>query len=135
MVNMGGYLFSILGHIFYLDAIDMKNTIDLNTSAISLINNNYDVDSYDDLLWRIAVCDEGEILQYAKHIYEKPLLDLPVPMQLVLLRLAALVANAQRSDATEEYVSLLNSLCDPADEKHISDPILNRMDIAKSDKR
>jgi hypothetical protein len=110
---------------------NMKNIIDIKKSAGSLIENKYSIDSYDDLLWQIAVCDESEILKYAKQIYEEPLLDLPVPMQLIMLRLAALVANAQHSEETAEYVSLLRSLCDPADEKYITEPILKRMNIFK----
>lgn len=76
---------------------------------------------YDELLWAIAIASAKELNDAGEKIYNAPLLNMPRPLQVVLLRLAALTANDNASRNT--CLDLLASLCDPFDEEVIVAPL------------
>jgi hypothetical protein len=76
---------------------------------------------YDDLLWAIATASAKELHDAGMKIYDPPLLNSPRPLQVVLLRLAALTAS---DDASKNaLIDLLASLCDPLDEEIVVSPL------------
>jgi hypothetical protein len=103
--------------------------INLIDAAKCLNRENYSADSYDEALLQIAICGEDEIIAYANKIFEKPLIDLPMPLKIVLVRLAALISNSQANEQkTLNYLATLSALCDSPDEKFIVDPIRKRIE-------
>jgi hypothetical protein len=76
---------------------------------------------YDELLWAIATAPAKELTDAGEKIYNVPLLNIPRPLQVVLLRLAALTANDNATKNT--CLDLLASLCDPFDEAIIISPL------------
>jgi hypothetical protein len=103
--------------------------INLINAIKKLDSENLSVDAYDEILWQLSICSENEILEYANKIFEKPLLDLPMPLKIVLVRLAALISNSQSDkQKTIDYLATLSALCDRPDEKYIIDPIRARIE-------
>ena len=76
---------------------------------------------YDELLWAIVSASAEELAEAGSKIYDAPLLNTPRPLQVALLRLAALTSSDNASK--ENLLSLLASLCDPLDEQVIVSPI------------
>lgn len=77
--------------------------------------------AYDELLWVIVTASTDELINASLQAYESPILDIPRPLQITLVRLAALSTSdvAARSD----LLGTLASLCDPMEEEAIVAPL------------
>lgn len=82
--------------------------------------------AYDELLWAVVTASAKELHDAGNKIYEAPLLDIPRPLQVAILRLAALTAS---EDVTKQnLLDLLASLCDPFDEAVIVSPLRGKVE-------
>lgn len=100
------------------------NEIIINAESLTAkadVSDKEFASGYDRLLWSIVTSSAKELEAAGERIYEPPLLDIPRPLQVSILRLAAL--SAGNGASRRRLLDLLASLCDPAQEEVIVSPL------------
>jgi hypothetical protein len=76
--------------------------------------------NYDSLFWALVTSSEDVLQRLAFRIYEPPMIDMPRPLQVMVVRIAVL--SMMRGSAVAEAKDLMNtlaSLLDPAEEHDV----------------